>query len=126
MIGTTSRTAWTPTQAGGRGARSPILVTSVTKDLTRIELVGELTGESSRVLIGALRERLEAADSPRVRIDLKRVAFLDGRGVAALVVARKMAAHASVDMRLEHPSPVTRRVLEICGLGDLMVDAPTA
>ncbi|MGN9907610.1 STAS domain-containing protein [Phytohabitans sp. LJ34] len=44
------------------------------------------------------------------------VTFLDCTGLAALVAVRNAAVQAGGQMRVSHPQPIVRRVLEVTGL----------
>jgi anti-anti-sigma factor len=49
-------------------------------------------------------------------IDLSGVTFLDCTGLGALIAVRNAAIEAGGQMRLSHPQPIVRRVLEVTGV----------
>lgn len=71
-----------------------------TADLLRDRLLG-LLDERSPVLLD---------------VDLAGVSFLDCTGIAALVAVRNAAVRAGRRVRIIHPQPIVRRVLEVAGL----------
>jgi anti-anti-sigma factor len=74
-------------------------------------------------LLGVLREQAPAV----VEVDLAGVTFLDCTGISALVAVRNAAIQAGRQMRVSHPQPIVRRVLEVTGLLDLFtapIDQP--
>lgn len=94
-------------------------LTTVTGDTAWIELRGELTGDTSRILIEAVRSNLHSTDPTALRIDMKHLEFLDARGLAALIVASRMAADTDTPITFERPSRLAAHVLELGGLGVL-------
>ena len=92
-----------------------------------IDLTGELTRGTSRALVELLRGLLDAPGHT-VRIRMMGLGFLDARGLAALVVAAKMAAEAGAKLVFVRPSSMARRLLELGGLSGLCdrVSAPAA
>ncbi len=64
---------------------------------------------------------LLAEESPqRIRVDLAQVSLLDSTGVFVLVDTFKRAKERGVTLTVERPQHIVRRVLEICGLLDLL------
>jgi anti-anti-sigma factor len=49
-------------------------------------------------------------------VDLAGVTFLDCTGLGALVAVRNAAIRAGGQMRVSHPQPIVRRILEVTGL----------
>ena len=79
-----------------------------------------VAGEVDLATVSVLRERLLNVlhdQSPVVLdVDLAEVTFLDCAGLGALVGVRKAAVDAGCLMRVSHPQPIVRRVLEVTGL----------
>lgn len=67
---------------------------------------------------GVLREHGLAA----LDVDLAAVTFLDCTGISALVAVRNAAIQAGCQMRITHPQPIVRRVLEVTGLLGVFTD----
>jgi anti-anti-sigma factor len=66
-------------------------------------------------LLGVLREQAPAV----VEVDLAGVTFLDCTAISALVAVRNAAIQAGGQMRVSHPQPIVRQVLDVTGLLDL-------
>lgn len=81
--------------------------------------------ELARSLAGAI-----ALDRNDLVVDLSEVQFLDASTIGVLVAAREFLRARSRSLALRSPSKFARRLLDVCGLGDLVeprrVDAPTA
>jgi anti-anti-sigma factor len=58
-------------------------------------------------------------------VDLGGVTFLDCTGLGALIGARNVAVHSGRQLRVHHPQPFVRRILEVTGLVDVLT-VPTA
>ncbi|MGQ0775643.1 MAG: STAS domain-containing protein [Pseudonocardiales bacterium] len=64
---------------------------------------------------------LLAEDPPReIRVDLAEVSLLDSTGVFVLIDTYKRAKSRGVPLTVENPQPIVRRVLEICGLLEIL------
>ena len=85
-----------------------------------VELVGELDLHGSdRLAIEvqqALREPLEVLE-----LDATRLTFADSAGLRAVLLARTEAESSGATFRLSAVSPPVGRVIEIAGLGDLLL-----
>jgi len=79
-----------------------------------------VAGEVDLATTPALRERLlhvlRDQRPELLDVDLAEVTFLDCTGLGALVAVRNAAIRAGGQMRVSHPQPVVRRVLEVTGL----------
>jgi anti-anti-sigma factor len=49
-------------------------------------------------------------------VDLAGVTFLDCTGISALVIVRNAARRTGGQVRITHPQPVVRRLLDVTGL----------
>jgi|GEM_PF-492121 len=83
-----------------------------------------VTGEIDLATAPAFRETLLGVlhtHGPAVLdIDLAGVTFLDCTGIGALVAVRNAAVHAGSHVRVCHPQPIVRRILEVTGLLDVL------
>jgi len=55
-----------------------------------------------------------------ITVDASGLEFIDSSGLMALVRARDAAAEAGVAFRVRAPSPLLRRIAELCGVADLL------
>jgi anti-anti-sigma factor len=87
-----------------------------------VELVGELDLHGSDRLAvevqQALREPLEVLE-----LDATRLTFADSAGLRAVLLARTEAESSGAAFRISAVSPPVGRVIEIAGLGDLLLPA---
>ena len=56
-----------------------------------------------------------------VRIDLGEVSFLDSSGIRCLLGAAERAAAVGSQLVVRNPTPMVLRVLEICGVDQLLL-----
>jgi anti-anti-sigma factor len=81
-----------------------------------VAVVGEVDLATAHLLrdrlLGVLREQTPAV----IDVDLAGVTFLDCTGISALVAVRNAARHTGRQVRVTHPHPVVRRVLDMTGL----------
>lgn len=63
--------------------------------------------------------QIEAVDRHRIVIDARRVRTMSSDGLRVLVEHAERCEAAGGELVLRNPSPVTARVLEICGLDGL-------
>jgi anti-anti-sigma factor len=82
----------------------------------RVAVVGEVDLSTAHVLrdrlLGALRGQAPAV----LDVDLAGVTFLDCTGISALVAVRNAAMDTGCQVRVTHPQPIVRRVLDVTGL----------
>ncbi|MHB8507001.1 MAG: STAS domain-containing protein, partial [Acidimicrobiales bacterium] len=76
---------------------------------------GELALETAPALRHRLHDAL-AEGTTQLVIDLGGLTFIDSTGITVLVDSLKQAQRLGGSMVLRHPTPATRRVLEITGL----------
>ena len=90
------------------------------------EPVVMVTGEVDLSTAPRLRQTildLLAEEPPQgVRVDLAEVPLLDSTGVFVLVDTYKRAKNRGVGLTVEHPQQIVRRVLEICGLLEVLTE----
>jgi anti-anti-sigma factor len=90
----------------------------------RVAVAGEVdlatAPEFRERLLGVLHTQAPAV----LDIDLTGVTFLDCTGIGALVVVHNAAVHAGCLVRVCHPQPIVRRVLEVTGLLDVLTVEP--
>jgi anti-sigma B factor antagonist len=89
-----------------------------------VALRGELDVLDAAGVAGALAA--VTAGEPQVIVDLAGLEFIDARGLAALVRARKHARRAGGDLLLAAPRERVLEVLAITGLLDLFSVHPSA
>ena len=87
------------------------------------ETVVTLAGDLDVYTSARLRERLVDLihdARPRLVVDLAQLVFVDSTGLGTLVAAFQRVRRAGGEMVLRSPTPATRRVIEISGLGDVL------
>jgi anti-sigma B factor antagonist len=97
--------------------------TSVTGDVARITLSGDLDLNSCPRLLNAIRE-IARPPLRAIRLDCRGVTFLDSAGVRALIVSRNEATRTGIDVVVVEPSGPVVRVIEMTGLTGLLTIAP--
>jgi anti-anti-sigma factor len=115
---TTPETETVTVDAEDPSARLTVTVVDASAGEPTIDLAGELTGGTSSGLIEAIRRNADAG-ATLFRVDMSRLSFMDGRGLAAVIVAARMAADAGAGILFDRPSSLCRRLLELAGLGHL-------
>jgi anti-anti-sigma factor len=85
---------------------------------TVVILDGPVCAHTAPHLDAELRQ-IEAVDRHRLVIDARGVPTLSSHGVEVLVDHASRCAAAGGELVVRDPSPITRRVLEICALADL-------
>lgn len=87
---------------------------------TVVRVAGEVDLSTAPRLRQTILDLL-AEDPPHgVRVDLTEVPLLDSTGVFVLVDTYKRARGRGVGLTVEHPQQIVRRVLEICGLFEIL------
>ncbi len=84
-----------------------------------IRVAGEMDLATVHPLGLALTRAIDARPAT-VRVDLAEVSFLDSSGVRCLVVAAEQAAVVGGHLVVRNPMPMVLRVLEICGVDELL------
>jgi anti-anti-sigma factor len=103
---------------------SDVLVISTRRDGNRaiLTLEGELDLHGSDLLSAAvddaLREQAEV-----VELDATRLTFADSAGLRAVLLARTAAERSGALLRLSRVSDSVGRVIDIAGLGDVLLPA---
>jgi len=88
--------------------------------ITTIGVAGELDVYTAEDLRSALKAALELGrDVSTLRVELRRVTFVDSVGLAVLVGALRQAQEAGIKLELESPSGAVQRLLELSGLARL-------
>ena len=88
-------------------------------DETVLILAGDLDVYTSASLRERLVDLIHGA-RPKIVIDLSGLAFVDSTGLGTLVDGHKRVRQAGGEMVLRSPTPSTRRVIEITGLGRVL------
>lgn len=113
-------------QAPGSGATPEgTFVVSSRHDDHRVivELKGELDIDSSSRLTAELEEAMDLTPD-RLEIDASDLTFVDSAGLYALLVASDKAETRGTTFRVTAVSPLVRRVIELGGLGAVLLPPP--
>jgi len=86
---------------------------------TTVRMWGEHDRSTADVISTKLVEAI-AIDDRHVVVDLDEVTFMDCSTVAALVHGRALLVGRDRRLTVRLPPPAQRRLLELCGLGDLI------
>ena|SRR5436190_11430407 len=96
---------------------------NVATEIAGTEAVVRLSGELDLDGAGPVSEKLLSLADGAVRtvvINASDVTFLDSSGLRALLSAREQLERLDVGMRIESPSAVVERVLEMTGTRELL------
>jgi len=85
-----------------------------------VAVAGEMDLATSGRFAQALTEVLDTKPMA-VRIDLGEVSFLDSSGIRCLLGAAERAAAVGRHLAVRNPTPMVLRVLEICGVDQLLL-----
>jgi anti-anti-sigma factor len=94
----------------------------------RVAVAGEIDLATAPTLQDRLITVLHEQTPAVLVVDLAGVTFLDCTGIGALVAARNAAIHAGGQIRISHPQPIVRRLLDLVGLLGVLtapIDQPT-
>ena len=113
-----TRSSAAPTPSGpGRRTSEPEVAHTLTGDVARMSLAGELTGAARRPLMRVLTDLLLQVHSlHRVELDLSGVTFMNSAGMAVLVQLQRMASPRAVEVALLDPPENVLRPLQLSGL----------
>jgi anti-anti-sigma factor len=119
--------AMTNAEVGCEEARAAKLLqwsfTQSGADVT-VVLAGELD-LSTADRLGAFLREVAAERRPRIlAVDVAKLSFLDSTGIHCLFDAAQAAAKAGGALVLRRPSPRIVRILEICGVDDVLLREP--
>jgi anti-anti-sigma factor len=116
---------------------TPVPMTAVTQlhidtsypspNTARAAVAGEVDLATAPVLHDRLLGLLDGQAPAVLEVDLARCTFLDCTGISALVSVRNAAVQTGRQMRVTHPQPLVRRVLDLTGLLDVLtapIDQP--
>lgn len=93
--------------------------------LTVVWLQGEHDAFTVNELSDTIALAIEADDNDLV-IDLSQVQFMDASTVGAIVLALELLRLRSRELSIRKPSRCARRVIDLCGLGDLLLASELA
>jgi anti-anti-sigma factor len=82
----------------------------------RVSVVGEIDLATAPKLHDRLLTVLHEQAPAFLDLDLAGVTFLDCTGIGTLVAARNAAIHTACHIRVSHPQPTVRRLLDMTGL----------
>ena len=94
----------------------------------RLALAGELDMSTTDQLHQHVKHEF-TGERPRLRrlvVDLAQVSFCDSTGLGALIEARNIARDHSAGFLVINPSCMTRRIMQVTGLLDLLTTTPPA
>jgi anti-sigma B factor antagonist len=84
-----------------------------------IIIVGEFDMTGVEVFWAHVSEAVEARPVS-VTVEARGLTFVDSSGLMALARARDAATDAGATFRVSEPSPALRRIVELCGLEELL------
>lgn len=90
-----------------------------------VALRGELDIAGVPVLVAAMAPLL-GLEGLSVELDARELSFLDASGIGCIARIRYMLRNRGGDLAMRSVSPLSRRVLAICGLSDLLAEDPPA
>lgn len=95
------------------------VVATATDGIRVLTLAGEIDHHTG----DALRQALDASDTPRPRIvvDLRGVSFMDSSGINILIAAHRALSEAGGWLRLAAPTGAVLRTIRIVGI-DAVID----
>lgn len=88
-----------------------------------VAVVGEQDISNEVVLAADMARGIAASDDALV-IDLQGVTFMGASTISVLVTTRRFLADRGRGLIVRSPSACARRLLDICGLADLIEDIP--
>lgn len=101
-----------------------VLVVSSRREGGRVvvTLAGELDLHGCDQLTAEVEQALQDSAS-MVELDARRLTFADSAGLRAVLLARAAADKSGAQFRLSDVSPSVGRVIDLAGLGDLLLPA---
>lgn len=90
-------------------------VSNLRSSTIRLTLGGEMDMEGVPSVIDAILGAALANPTYEVCLDLREVAFVDSRGIAALIEASNRLAENGVRLAIEGASPAARKILGLTG-----------
>lgn len=91
---------------------------------TEVQLHGEYDLPTAGDLAAVLAEAMSLDEGADLVLDLRDLRFMDASSVTVLIRAKIYLADHDRALVLRSPSPIAFRVLQICGLGDLIELGP--
>lgn len=88
-----------------------------------LAVAGEVDAATSPALRDAIRAAAAVNARPPLHVEMSNVSFMDSSGLSALVAAYRRS-HGAI--RVIAPSPSVTRILELTGLYDHLVGAPSS
>jgi anti-sigma B factor antagonist len=86
---------------------------------TTITLAGEFDMTGTDRFWAFVSEAL-AEDPKEITVDAQGLEFIDSSGLLALLRARDAGLEAGVPFAIRHPSAALRRIVELCGVAELL------
>jgi anti-anti-sigma factor len=88
-----------------------------------VSVEGELDLANCESLRAVLRE-VTSRKPDQVVVDLAQLSFLDSSGIRCLIGAAQDAQAGETRLVVRQPQPSVRRVMEVCGVDELLLGAP--
>lgn len=92
---------------------------------TVVRVLGEIDLVTAPQLRSYLDDLIADADGA-ILLDLAEVTYIDSTGLCAVLTADAELKHQGRDLRVVKASVQVRRLFELCGITDLVVDEPQA
>jgi anti-anti-sigma factor len=102
-----------------RGAHAQISAGCDAQGAPLVTVSGDLDISNAEALQTSV-EKLTSDQTEQLVFDLQAVRFIDSAALAVLIRAAQQVA----SVRLRHPSPAVRRVIELTGLTEILVIEP--
>jgi len=87
-----------------------------------VALAGELDMASTFKLEAELERLWAEHEVHRLVLDLGDLTFVDSAGLGALIAIREQTRDRGIEMTVTNPSHPVRRVIELSGTGDVLLD----
>lgn len=90
-----------------------------------VTLEGELD-LANHAPFGELLAKITSTKPVSVVVDLSQLTFLDSSGIRCLIAAARDASADDIRLVVRRPRPAVRRVIEVCGLDELLLGASSS
>ncbi|HLU33661.1 MAG TPA: STAS domain-containing protein [Natronosporangium sp.] len=86
-----------------------------------VRLAGEIDVGVASEAVDVITDTVLDGDPVRMVVDISQVSLLDSTGVAALVTAKKIAAHRGCDLVVANPAAVVREQMAVTGVLEFLL-----
>ena len=94
------------------------------EDPTKVIIAGELDGSTARFLREKLAELTADLDGA-LALDVSLLTFIDSTGLSLILSVHKNLQARGLDLTIVDPTPMTRRLLQITGLDQVLRIEPS-